>query len=190
MDVLGIEFGTDARASGLSMRPGEFRAGTAEFIMVIRLTLAATIIVLMSVAPMAQSAPSTMGPSARFIPTVPANVTTVTNYFKQSVYDPSNNKIGNILDLMVEKDGRITAAMVGVGGFLGLAEKAVVIPFGALTVSKKNNQRRLTLNTTKDALKNAPGFTYDRVTDTWVSDKSIRNADRKLPQFMDTMPRE
>jgi len=72
---------------------------------------------------MAQSAPSTMGPSARFIPTVPANVTTVTNYFKQSVYDPSNNKIGNILDLMVEKDGRITAAMVGVGGFLGLARR-------------------------------------------------------------------
>jgi sporulation protein YlmC with PRC-barrel domain len=190
MDILGIEFGTDAGASGLSMRSGKFRAETAELIMVTRLTSAATIIVLMSVAPMAQSAPSTVGPSARFIPTVPADVTTVTNYLKQNVYDPSNNKIGDILDLVVEKDGRITAAMVGVGGFLGLGQKNVVIPFDALTVSQKNNHRRLTLNTTKDALKSAPGFTYDRATDTWVSDKSISNADRKLPQFMGTMPRE
>jgi hypothetical protein len=91
---------------------------------------------------------------------------------------------------MVEKDGRITAAVVSVGGFLGLDEKNVVIPFDALTGSQKNNQRRLTLNTTKDALKSAPGFTYDRATDTWVTDKSVSNADHKLPQFMGTMPRE
>jgi hypothetical protein len=123
--------------------------------MVIRLTsAAATIIVLMIVAPMPQSAAGKMGHSARFIPTMPADVTTVTNFFKQSVYDPSNNKIGHILDFMVEKDGRITAAMVGVGGFLGIDEKTVVVPFDALTVSQESNQR-LTLNTTKDALKRA-----------------------------------
>ena len=84
----------------------------------------------------------------------------MTNFFKQSVYDPSNNKIGHILDFMVEKECRITVAMVGVGGFLGIDEKTVVVPFDALTVSQENNQR-LTLNTTKDALKSAPGFTYD-----------------------------
>ena len=84
----------------------------------------------------------------------------MTNFFKQSVYDPSNNKIGHILDFIVEKDGRITVAMVGVGGFLGIDEKTVVVPFDAFTVSEENNQR-LTLNTTKDALKSAPGFTYD-----------------------------
>jgi sporulation protein YlmC with PRC-barrel domain len=129
--------------------------------MVIRLTsAAATIIVLMSVAPMAQPAPGKVGHFARFISTMPADVTTVTNFFKQSVYDPSNNKIGHILDFIVEKDGRITVAMVGVGGFLGIDEKTVVVPFDALTVSQENNQR-LTLNTTKDALKSAPGFTYD-----------------------------
>jgi sporulation protein YlmC with PRC-barrel domain len=88
---------------------------------------------------------------------VPADAMTVTNYYKQSVYDPSNNKVGDILDLMVDKNGRITIAMVGVGGFLGIDEKNVAIPFGALTVSQKGNQRHLTLNTTKDALKSAPG---------------------------------
>jgi sporulation protein YlmC with PRC-barrel domain len=158
--------------------------------MVIRLTsAAATIIVLMSVAPMAQSAPGKVGHSARFISTMPADVTTVTNFFKQSVYDPSNNKIGHILDFMVEKDGRITAAMVGVGGFLGIDEKTVVVPFDALTVSQGNNQR-LTLNTTKDGLESAPGFTYDRATAAWVTDKSVSTAAQKLPLGIGTQPRE
>jgi len=154
----------------------------------IRLAPAAAIVVLMSMAPMAQSAPSKLGPSARFMPTVPVDATTVTNFYKQSVYDPSNNKIGEILDLMLEKDGRITAAMVGVGGFLGIGEKNVAIPFDALTVSQKDKQRHLTLNTAKDALKSAPGLTYDRATAIWVSDKSLSNA--KMPLFMGTMPRE
>jgi hypothetical protein len=154
----------------------------------IRLALATAIIMMMSVAAMAQSAPSKVGPSARFMPTMPADATTVTNYYKRSVYDPSNNKIGEILDLMVERDGRITAAMVGVGGFLGIDQKIVAIPFDALTVSQKNNQQYLTLNTTKDALKSAAGFTYDRATAIWISDKSVSNA--KMPIYMGTMPRE
>jgi sporulation protein YlmC with PRC-barrel domain len=158
--------------------------------MMIRLASAVAIIVLMSVAPMAQSAPSKMGLSARFIPTLPADSTTVTNYYKQNVYDPSNNKIGDIVDLMVEKDGHITISMIGVGGFLGVDEKNVAIPFDALTVSQKDNHRHLTLNTTKDALKSAPGFTYDRATASWVSDKSVSSAEHKLPLFIGTMPRE
>jgi hypothetical protein len=154
----------------------------------IRLALATAIIMMVSVAAMAQSAPSKVGPSARFMPTMPVDVTTVTNYYKRSVYDPSNNKIGEILDLMVERDGRIPAAMVGVGGFLGIDQKIVAIPFDALTVSQKNNQQYLTLNTTKDALKSAAGFTYDRATAIWISDKSVSNA--RIPIYMGTMPRE
>jgi hypothetical protein len=80
--------------------------------------------------------------------------------------------------------------MVGVGGFLGLDEKNVAIPFDALTISKKNKRRHLILNTTKDELKSASGFTYDRATDTWVSDKSISGTEHKLPLLIGTMPRE
>jgi hypothetical protein len=158
--------------------------------MMIRLAPAAAIVVLMNTAPMAQSAPGKMGPSARFITMVPADTTTVANYYKQSVYDQSDNKVGEILDLMIAKDSRITAAMVGVGGFLGIDEKNVAIPFAALAASQKNNQWHLTLNTTKDALKSAPGFTYDRATASWVTDKSVSNAEHKLPLFIGTGPRE
>ena len=38
--------------------------------------------------------------------------------------------------------------------------------------TQKGNELYLVMNTTKDALKNAPGYKYDRNTTKWVSDKS------------------
>jgi hypothetical protein len=35
-----------------------------------------------------------MGPSTRFMTRMPANGTTVTNYYKQNVNDPTDNKVG------------------------------------------------------------------------------------------------
>ena len=107
-----------------------------------------------------QPAPMTSGP-AEIFSRLPAG-TTVTNFYKQNVYDPSDNKI-------VDKEGRVTALIIGVGGFLGMGEKDVAIPFSALHASEKNNKWYLVLNTTKDALKTAPGFTYDKTKTTWVS---------------------
>jgi sporulation protein YlmC with PRC-barrel domain len=157
-----------------------------EFNMMIRLASAAVIAALMTKAPIAQSTSTQMNPSARLMTALPANGTTVTNYYKQDVYDPSGNKVGAVSDLIVEKDGRITAAMVGVGGFLGIDEKNVAIPFDAFKLTQKNNKWQLTVNTTKDALKSAPGFKYDRDTTTWVSDKSASTADRTTPRMADT----
>ena len=94
--------------------------------------------------------------------------TTVTNFYKQNVYDPSDNKIGDIDDLLIDKQGHVTAVLVGVGGFLGMGEKDVAIPFNALNASEKNNKWYLVLNTTKDALKAAPGFKYDKTKTTWL----------------------
>jgi sporulation protein YlmC with PRC-barrel domain len=95
--------------------------------------------------------------------------TTVTNFYKQNVYDPSDNKIGEVDDVLIDKEGRVTALIIGVGGFLGMGDKDVAIPFSALHASEKNNKWYLVLNTTKDALKTAPGFTYDKTKTTWVS---------------------
>ena len=48
---------------------------------------------------MAQSAPSQLGPSAAgLMAAMPADSTTVTNYYNQSVYDPSGTKIGGVGD--------------------------------------------------------------------------------------------
>ena len=65
-----------------------------------------------------QPAPTTAGPAEIFT-RLPAG-TTVANFYKQNVYDPSDNKIGAVDDVLIDKEGRITAMIVGVGGFLGI----------------------------------------------------------------------
>ena len=104
--------------------------------------------------------------------TVPSNALTVTDWYKQDVYDQSNTKIGQVTDVLVAQDGQVTALIVGVGGFLGAGEKDVAVSFNAVKPTKKDNKIYLTMNTTKDALKAAPGFKYDREKNTWVPDNS------------------
>jgi sporulation protein YlmC with PRC-barrel domain len=102
---------------------------------------------------------------------VPRDAVTVTDWYKQNVYDPSNNKIGVVDDVLVDKSGKIQAVIISVGGFLGMDTKDVAAPFTAIHATKKDNKWWLTMNTTKDALKSAPGYKYDDTSTSWVPDK-------------------
>ena len=90
-------------------------------------------------APFAQQpAPTTAGPTEIFL-RQPAG-TAVTKFYKQNVYDPSDNKIGGVDDILIDKEGRVTAVIIGVGGFLGMGEKDVAVPFSSVRASEKNNK--------------------------------------------------
>lgn len=102
--------------------------------------------------------------------TVPEAVT-VTDYYKQNVYDPSDKKIGEIKDVLIASDGKVAAFIVEVGGFIGAGAKDVAVPFTDVKGTKKNDKWYLTMNTTKDEMKNAPGLTYDRSATRWVPEK-------------------
>jgi len=101
---------------------------------------------------------------------VPVQSVTVTDWYKQSVYDPSTSKIGEIMDVLLSPDGKVDALIVGVGGFLGMGEKDVAVPFSAIKHTTRDGKVYLTLDTTKEALKVAPGLKYDRSTTTWNPD--------------------
>lgn len=104
---------------------------------------------------------------------IPANSMTVTDWYKQDVYDPNDTKIGEVMDVLVDKSGTVSTLIVGVGGFLGAGEKDVAVPFHDVSATTtKNNKVRLVMNATKDGLKNAPGFKYDSSTTTWVPDRN------------------
>ena len=145
--------------------------------------------------PIGQSALSQRGRPPASSRRCPANGTTVTTYYKQNVNDPTDHKIGDVRDLIIDEDGRIIAAIIGVGGFLGIDEKNVAIPFDALKLSPESFGGKivakvLTVNTTKDELKSAPGLKYDRDATMWVFDKSASNAVHKMPVPIGTMPGE
>jgi len=110
-------------------------------------------------------------PSANMQTSIPQNAVTVTDWYKQDVYDPNNNKIGEIMDVLVDQSGKVDTLIIGVGGFLGAGEKDVAVPFEHVHATMQNNKMRLVMNTTKDNLKNAPGFKYDSNTTSWVPDR-------------------
>jgi|SRR6185437_1225828 len=105
-----------------------------------------------------------------------------------NVNDPQNNKIGDIDQLLVDRDGKIKGVVIGVGGFLGVNKKDVALPFESLrwvsqqaakgsnattgsdtttaassstaTDASKGYPDHAVLDMTKDELKNAPDFHY------------------------------
>jgi sporulation protein YlmC with PRC-barrel domain len=46
-----------------------------------------------------------------------------------SVYNDNNESIGSVNDLLADKSGNIKAVVIGVGGFLGVGEHLVAVPF-------------------------------------------------------------
>ena len=143
-----------------------------------KLTYAAIMLALATTVASAQT-PQTVpkvvaeGPAAKILASIPANAMTVTHWYKQSVYDPSDAKIGEIMDVLVDRDGKIAVLIVGVGGFLGIGEKDVAVPFNAVQFkTKDNNKWYPVMNTTKDALKNAAGYKYDHTAMTWIPENA------------------
>lgn len=83
------------------------------------------------------------------------------DYIGKSIYNANNESIGDVNDLLFEQNGGIVAAVVGVGGFLGIGEKDVALPIAKITTTqdaKNNGELRLTTTETADALKSAPEF--------------------------------
>ena len=66
-----------------------------------------------------------------------------------SVYDRNNVKIGSVSDIVLDRDGRVAAVVLDVGGFLGMGSKTVAVNLSDI----KADNNRLTLDMTKPQLK-------------------------------------
>lgn len=77
----------------------------------------------------------------------------------QDVTNSVGEKVGDVSDLLFDKSGRITMVVIGVGGFLGLGEKYVAVPFDTLAFSAGvKGERVVTAPLSKEALQAAPEF--------------------------------
>lgn len=75
------------------------------------------------------------------------------------VMGPGDESIGSISDLLLDKDGKVIAAVVGVGGFLGIGKKNVAVPFESLTLSRNpDGNEQATVKLAKTELEKAPDF--------------------------------
>jgi hypothetical protein len=82
-----------------------------------------------------------------------------------TVRNAANENIGDINEVVLSKDGRVAAVIVGVGGFLGIGEREVAISFDSLRMASDSNHNAvLTVNATKESLKNAPEWQWTSAT--------------------------
>jgi sporulation protein YlmC with PRC-barrel domain len=72
-----------------------------------------------------------------------------------AVYDPADQKIGTIDELVLNADGKVADVVIGVGGFLGTGEKRVAVPMAEL---KRGKNDHFVLAATKDSLKQMTTF--------------------------------
>ncbi|WP_194164647.1 PRC-barrel domain-containing protein [Microvirga thermotolerans] len=61
-----------------------------------------------------------------------ANQMMASDLIGTKVISTNNESIGDINDVIVDRNGQAVAAVIGVGGFLGIGEKDVAVPFNAL----------------------------------------------------------
>ena len=79
------------------------------------------------------------------------------------VTDTSGNKIGTIEDIILDKQSNsILFAVVGFGGFLGMAEKYHPIPWSTLEYDSAEGS--YTVSYTKEQLQAAPSGSIDELT--------------------------
>jgi hypothetical protein len=165
-----------------------------------RLALAAMAAALLTTTALAQSAPpaSSTAPAMKPAQSTAAPAMIQTNAVGKwrtsklvglNVYNAANEKIGDISELITDSSGKIDAIVVGVGGFLGIGEHNVGLPFSqvkfvmepvktsstsattttgsgaATTTTTSSNAAKdypdhAMVNMTKDQLKAMPAFKY------------------------------
>ncbi|MBS7541039.1 PRC-barrel domain-containing protein [Ancylobacter lacus] len=109
----------------------------------------------------AENMPSqaTVSPTgARFINEQAAGQWMSSDLVGTNVVTATDESLGSISDLIVEKDGRVTAAVIDVGGFLGIGAKPVAVSFNALTVAPADNGQKVVVSASRDELNQAPEF--------------------------------
>ncbi len=130
--------------------------------------LAGALVATLSVAALAEQTMNRATGGPEFLTTLPQNALLVSNIHEQNVYDPRESKIGEVKDLVLDRSGKITAAIISVGGFLGIGEKDVAVAFSYIMATERNSKWWLTMNATKDELKKATGFRFDKNKGLWT----------------------
>jgi hypothetical protein len=81
------------------------------------------------------------------------------DFIGTTVYGADDKKIGEIGDVVLNKDGKIDAVVVDVGGFLGVGEKQVAVGMDNLAfLADESGNKYLYTEFTEDQLKAQPAY--------------------------------
>ncbi|RWE44640.1 MAG: PRC-barrel domain containing protein [Mesorhizobium sp.] len=119
---------------------------------------------------------------AKAEPVKQADGNLATNIIGENVYNGTGDdaqKIGDVNDIVLTKEGKAQSLIIGVGGFLGMGEKNVAYDFAKAQWAQKNGDRWLVAQTTKEELQAQPDFNrkaYDPAPATTASNEPAATA--------------
>ena len=114
------------------------------------------------------------------------------------IYNDANENVGSINDLLMDKNGDVKIAVIGVGGFLGMGEHLVAVPYDKLkfvneavayTGTGANPNARPATTTTTGAATGTEKTTTTATTSSskWYPDHAVFNATKdelkNMPEF-------
>ena len=131
--------------------------------------IAPLVLVLSTTGALAQTTTTPTDPAARTAPAArPATVAPtqevkgawhVKDFYQTNVYNMAGEKIGDVNDILMDESGRVTAVVLGVGGFLGIGEKEVSMKSDEIKrMVHSDGKTYFTVNATADQLKAAPAY--------------------------------
>jgi sporulation protein YlmC with PRC-barrel domain len=156
---------------------------------------------LLTTVAFAQSPAATTDKAAPSATTATTTTTTASGQWRTSkmdglkVYNEANENIGTINDLLMDKSGAIKIAVIGVGGFLGMGEHLVAVPYEKLkfvneAVAYTGTGAKPAATTTTGAATgtdNKPAATTTSSTSKWYPDHAVFNASKdelkNMPEF-------
>ncbi|MDA9445068.1 photosystem reaction center subunit H [Bradyrhizobium sp. CCBAU 51745] len=124
-------------------------------------------------APTETNAPPTAAPPASVVPVTPKDAVpppSVTiigasdahGVLGRDVRSAADEDMGRIVDVVVDREGHVRAAVIDFGGFLGVGSRKIVVDWNALRFGKIANKKdSITLELTKAQVAAAPEYKED-----------------------------
>ena len=117
--------------------------------------------------PQQATAPATPAPAPK-LPAPPPSVTVIApkeahGVLGRDVRSPTDEDMGRIVDVLVDRTGTVRAAVIDFGGFLGVGSRKIVVEWSALHFGRVNNKGdSITLELTKAQVAAAPEYKEDK----------------------------
>lgn len=121
-------------------------------------TLTAFALLLSAAGPLAAQTGTPAPTAIQFVSEQTAGEVLGTDFVGRNVHTKDGQKVGDVNNLVFDAQGRIDLIVIGVGGFLGLGQKEVAVPFENVTFERKENRDVLVVDTTKEQLQAAPAY--------------------------------
>jgi sporulation protein YlmC with PRC-barrel domain len=122
-----------------------------------------------------------------FVAQQPANEWLARVFIGQAVRNTAGEIVGDVNDLVFDRQGRISTVVIGVGGLLGMGEKYVAVSFASLAFNVASNGNRvIVVAVSKEALAKAPEFkATEKTTFEKVKDKAAELGKKTVDKAVD-----